>query len=95
MTLDPSSFVSTGALPPDERVRALVDDAHERYRSVENGRVSEVYPALAAAAPEHFGICVVSVRGDVYGVGDDEAEFTLMSVAKPFVFALVCADGRA
>ena len=91
MTLDPSSFVSTGALPPDERVRALVDEAHERYRSVEDGLVSEVYPALAAAAPEHFGICVVSVRGDVYGVGDDEAEFTLMSVAKPFVFALVCA----
>jgi glutaminase len=27
----------------------------------------------------------------VYGVGDADVEFTIMSVAKPFVFALVCA----
>ena len=48
-------------------------------------------PALAQAPPELFGICVVGARGGVYGVGDAEVEFTIMSVAKPFVFALVCA----
>ena len=67
-----------------------MDDAHERFASIEDGRPSQTYPALAHASPELFGICVVGARGGVYGVGDDEVEFTIMSVAKPFVFALIC-----
>jgi glutaminase len=92
MTLErPTAFVSTGELPPPERVRMLMDDAHERFASIDEGRPSQVYPALAQASPELFGICVVGARGGVYGVGDADVEFTIMSVAKPFVFALVCA----
>jgi glutaminase len=87
----PTAFVSTGELPPPERVRALVDDAYERFASVGEGRPSQIYPALAQVPPELFGICVVGARGGVYGVGDVDVEFTIMSVAKPFVFALVCA----
>ena len=37
-----------------------------------------------------FGVCVVGTSGNVYAVGDAEHEFTIMSVSKPFVFALVC-----
>jgi glutaminase len=37
-----------------------------------------------------FGICVVSTAGRAYAVGDAEREFTIMSVSKPFVFALAC-----
>jgi glutaminase len=37
-----------------------------------------------------FGICVVGTNGKVYAVGDAEHEFSIMSVSKPFVFALVC-----
>lgn len=92
MSVEPTpAFVSTGELPRPERVRELVDEAHRRFASVDEGRQSEVYPALAQASPGMFGICVVGARGGVYGVGDFEVEFTIMSVAKPFVFALVCA----
>ena len=87
----PTPFVSTGELPPPERVRALVDEAHASLASIGEGRPSQIYPALAQVPPELFGICVVGARGGVYGVGDAEVEFTIMSVAKPFVFALVCA----
>jgi glutaminase len=87
----PTAFVSTGELPPRERVRALVDEAYERFAAVDEGTPSPVYPALAQAPRELFGICVVGARGGVYGVGDADVEFTIMSVAKPFVFALVCA----
>jgi glutaminase len=54
------------------------------------GERSDVYPALAAAPPGRFAISVVGVTGNVYEAGDAGAEFTIMSVAKPFVFALVC-----
>jgi glutaminase len=85
-----SPYVSTGHLPPPGRVRALVNEAYERYKSVTDGKNSDVYPALARVPSDLFGICVVGTSGNVYAVGDAEHEFTIMSVSKPFVFALVC-----
>ena len=83
-------YVSTGHLPAPDKVRALVDEAYERYKSVSEGENSSVYPALARVPSELFGVCVVGTTGNVYAVGDAEHEFTIMSVSKPFVFALVC-----
>ena len=37
-----------------------------------------------------FGICVVGTSGSVYAAGDCRPPFSIMSVSKPFVFALVC-----
>jgi glutaminase len=83
-------YVSTGQLPPAQDVAALVDDAHRRYRDVDVGSVSEVYPALARVSPGLYGISVASVDGRVHAAGDADVAFTIMSVAKPFTFALVC-----
>jgi glutaminase len=83
------SFVSTGSLPPRELVQTLVVEAYERHRANAEGSISSVYPALGRASPALFGVCVAGTTGDVIAVGDAEVEFTIMSVAKPFVFALV------
>jgi glutaminase len=83
-------FVSTGKLPSADVVRQLVSDAHERYRHELGGANSDVYPALARTASDLFGICAVSTNGDVAAAGDADVEFSIMSVSKPFVFALVC-----
>ena len=84
------AYVSTGSLPPAADVRALVDEAYERFRTESAGAVSEVYPALARMRPALFGISVANAAGDIHAVGDADEPFTIMSVAKPFVFALVC-----
>jgi glutaminase len=83
-------YVSTGHLPPPDQVRALVAEAYERYKTNKEGQNSQVYPALARVSSELFGICTVGTNGNVNAVGDAEHEFTIMSVSKPFVFALVC-----
>jgi glutaminase len=85
-----SSFVSTGHLPTPETITALVKEAYARFRSNSDGENSQVYPALARAPSELFGVCVVGVSGNVYAAGDTDHEFSIMSVSKPFVFALVC-----
>ncbi|MCU0892899.1 MAG: glutaminase A [Rhodospirillales bacterium] len=85
-------FVSTGDLPTPEDVAALVADAHARFGGVGDGDVSQVYPALARVPAELFGICIVSAAGRVYPAGDAEYPFAIMSVSKPFVFALVCQE---
>ncbi|HWC30088.1 MAG TPA: glutaminase, partial [Dehalococcoidia bacterium] len=88
-TVHAPRYVSTGELPPGERVVALVDEAYETYRSNRDGDTSQVYPALARVAKDLFGICVVSTAGNVYSAGDATTGFTIMSLSKPFVFALV------
>jgi glutaminase len=65
-------------------------EAYERFRENDKGERSDVYPALAAVPPGLFGVCVAGTSGNVYEAGDAGVEFALMSVAKPFVFALVC-----
>jgi glutaminase len=84
------SYVSTGQLPPAELVWTSVAEAHDRFKSVADGKNSDVYPALVRVPSDLFGLCVVATSGNVYAVGDAEHEFTIMSVSKPFVFALVC-----
>jgi glutaminase len=84
--------VSTGRLPPSERVKALVAESHERFRSDSGGQNSQVYPALARVPHDLFGVCVVGTGGNTYEAGDSRHEFTIMSVSKPFIFALVCQE---
>jgi len=67
-----------------------VKDAYERFKSNTDGENSKVYPALARVPSDLFGICVVGTSGNVYAAGAAEHEFTIMSVSKPFLFALVC-----
>lgn len=88
---DPApTFISTGTLPTPEQAQALVDEAHARYRDVAEGAVSTVYPALERMAPELFGVCVAGVGGALYEAGESDHPFSIMSVSKPFVFALIC-----
>jgi glutaminase len=90
VTDEGAPYVSTGSLPTADYVHTLVAEAHERYRSNSEGASSDVYPPLARVPAELFGICVVGTSGAVFSVGDAGVEFSIMSVAKPFVFALVC-----
>jgi glutaminase len=71
-------------------VNAQVAEAYERCKSNTEGQNSHVYPALARVPSGLFGICVVGTSGTVHAVGDSDYEFTIMSVSKPFIFALVC-----
>jgi glutaminase len=82
-------YVSTGELPRDPTVGEVVEEAYQLFRDDRSGRVSTVYPALSRVDPDRFGVCVAGVDGTVREAGDSRSPFPVMSVAKPFVFALV------
>jgi glutaminase len=71
-------------------VKSLVSEAYERFKSNAEGSSSDVYEALARVPSDLFGVCVVGTSGNVYAVGDTDHPFSIMSVSRPFVFALVC-----
>jgi glutaminase len=83
--------ISTGRLAPSEQVELALDRAYDQVRSLDEGRNAQVYPVLAQADPQQFGLCIVGADAQVWERGDARAGFALMSVAKPFTFALVCA----
>ncbi len=85
-----SQTASTGRLPQSERVSALVLEAYERFKAVDDGQVADYIPALAQVNRDLFGVCVVGTTGNAFFAGDCDYAFSIQSVSKPFVFALVC-----
>lgn len=73
-----------------DRVQSLVDEAYHRFRSIDTGKVADYIPALAKVDSQLFGLCVVEVNGAVHPAGHTDVEFSIQSVSKPFVFALIC-----
>ncbi|MBB1493710.1 glutaminase A [Propioniciclava sp. MC1595] len=83
-----SGFVSTGHLPAAPDVGAAVQEAFARFSDARDGEPSTVYPALERVDPDAFGVSLIDVHGTAWEAGDVTTPFTIMSVAKPFVFAL-------
>ena len=77
-------------LTASECVGELVAEAHARFKSVAEGKVADYIPALATVPAELFGVCLVENTGKTHSAGDTKYEFSIQSVSKPFVFALIC-----
>jgi glutaminase len=69
-----------------------LNDLHGRFAGLTSGGVADYIPELRRAVPEHFAICVATVDGYVYAVGDADVPFTIQSISKPFVYGLALAD---
>ena len=52
-----------------------------RYLTKE-GRVADYIPALAKANPNHIGICIVDLDGNIYKAGDTNIKFTIQSIQR-------------
>lgn len=83
-------MVSTGHLPTADFVRLALQEAYDRYAPVDDGTVADYIPALARAPRHQFGLCIASTDGGTARCGDADIAFSIQSISKPFVFALVC-----
>lgn len=86
------STVSTGRLPPSQLVHARLAEAHERFMNVRDGEVATYIPALAQTRRDVFALCIVGVDGMTCLAGECFHQFSIQSIAKPFVFALICQE---
>ena len=85
------SLVSTGELPQTEQVRDAVTEAYERYRSQRRRCRRGLHPrAGERIAWRCSGSAWSGSRRRFFEIGDVETAFSIQSVSKPFVFALVC-----
>lgn len=68
-------------------VTDYLNELLERNRNHDGGERASYIPELARANPHRFGIAMTTVEGRTYSVGDDNIEFTLQSMSKPFAYA--------
>jgi glutaminase len=59
---------------------------------LQEGAVANYIPELAKVNPDLFSICIVTVDGQVYEVGDYEQLFTIQSISKVFAYGLALED---
>jgi len=83
--------VSTGELEHDQ-IDQLLRQAHERYADVDEGLLAHYIPVLGQADPNLFGIAMSHVGGSVHSVGDCGYHFSIQSISKMFVYALVLQE---
>jgi glutaminase len=72
--------------------QAYLEGLHSRLADLKEGEVASYIPELAKADPNWFGICLVTMDGVAYSVGDADQLFTIQSISKPFVYATALAD---
>ena len=57
-----------------------------------SGRPYDAIPQMASLDPDGFGICLATVDGYLYEVGDTRRDFTIQSISKVFTYGLALAD---
>lgn len=80
----------TGRLPQSDRVATALRAAFEHAMRHREGEVADYIPVLAEADPEAFGLSLVDAGGRAYDLGDSRAAFSIQSISKAFVYALLC-----
>lgn len=91
---------------PTPEVRAQVHerlaDLYGRHLRVDEERLDHYYqsgrgnysPAEAGDERERFAVCLATVDGEVYEIGEHDCAFPLHSISKVFAYALALADNR-
>lgn len=73
-------------------IHRAIQEVYEKYKHVQDGDVATYIPELAKARPDDFGVCLATVDGQVYSVGDWQQEFTIQSICKPFAFLMALEE---
>jgi glutaminase len=70
----------------------VINELHLKYQSLTAGTLANYIPELAKVNPDLFSICIVTVDGEVYEVGDYQQLFTIQSISKVFAYGLALED---
>jgi glutaminase len=92
MNPDPSTSEPCLSETAASQLQICLNDLYGQYLPLQEGKVADYIPELAKMNPNCFGICVATVDGQLYEVGDFEQLFTIQSISKVFVQGLALED---
>ncbi len=73
-------------------IQRAIEEAHSRFRNLNEGSNASYIPSLARVPSELFGIAVVTAQGEIYETGDARHEFAIESISKVLTLALVTEE---
>jgi len=76
----------------DSLLTTVLQGVRERFAGLDDGEPADYIPQLALADRASFGLALASMDGHRYQEGAVGERFTIQSVSKPFVYALVVAE---
>ena len=82
---------SPPAIGPVE-IQDTLDELYNKYRPLQAGQLATYIPELAKVNPDLFSICIVTVNGQCFKVGDFQQLFTIQSISKVFVYGLALEE---
>lgn len=71
---------------------AYLSDLHAKYQPLMDGAIAPELAEFIPANPNSFGICVVTVEGQIFEVGDSQALFPIQSLSRAFLYGLALED---
>lgn len=74
--------------PIPDYLNEILDHVHGE----DGGEVADYIPELKNADPDKLALAICTTSGHQYSVGDDEVEFSIQSISKPFVYALALEE---
>jgi glutaminase len=73
-------------------IQTYLEKLHGQIAGNHAGELASYIPELTKADPDWFGICIVTMDGVAYTVGNADEPFTIQSISKAFVYATALAD---
>ena len=77
---------------PSKPLRKFLQELYCKYLPLKDGEVYVSEPGLVKINPDWFAICIATVDGEVYCVGDCEESFLIQSISKVFAYGLALED---
>lgn len=73
-------------------LQTYLESLHGQLSTLQSGELASYIPELTKANPDWLGICLVTMDGVAYSVGDADVPFTIQSISKAFTYATSLAD---
>ncbi|WP_075349532.1 glutaminase [Algoriphagus marinus] len=70
--------------------KQIIEEVYQEVQEEnQRGKVADYIPELATVSPDQFGIALVDLKGNVYGVGDYQVPFSIQSISKVHTLTMV------
>lgn len=89
---DVESVISQSETVTKSLFQSFLNELHLKYKPLSHGALANYIPELAKVDPELFSICVITVDGQIYSVGDYHQLFTMQSISKVFVYGMALEE---
>ena len=70
-----------------ESLQEILNSIHDSVITSDSGKVANYIPQLSGVDPNKFGMHLVTIEGNEYGVGHNDERFSIQSIAKVLLLA--------